>query len=178
MMHRLFVALRPPYAMRQQLLDAMGGVPNARWQQDEQLHLTLRYIGEIDRPQADDVAHALAAIDHPCPTIALAGTGSFDRKGKVHTLWAGIAADPALERLQARIERALTRLGIPPEPRIFKPHITLARINREAGPIEPFLARSAGLTSAPVTIDAFLLFESRLGGEGATYEAIARYPLR
>jgi 2'-5' RNA ligase len=177
-MHRLFVALRPPYAMRQQLLGAMGGVPNARWQQDEQLHLTLRYIGEIDRPQADDVAHALAAIDHPCPTITLSGVGSFDRKGKVHTLWAGIAADLALQRLQARIERALIEAGMPPEPRTFKPHITLARINREAGPIEPFLARNAGLASAPMAIDAFLLFESRLGSEGASYEAIARYPLR
>lgn len=177
-MHRLFVALRPPVAMRRQLLEAMGGVPGARWQADDQLHLTLRFIGEADRPRADDIANALAAVDHPMPSIALAGAGSFDRKGQVHTLWAGIAADGALRRLHDRIERALISAGLPPAQRAFKPHITLARLNRHAGPIEPFLARIAGLTSAPAKIDAFILFESRLGRDGARYEGVARYPLR
>jgi 2'-5' RNA ligase len=176
-MHRLFVALRPPRAMRAQLLDAMGGVPNARWQSDDQLHLTLRFIGEVDRPLADDIAAALGAVDRPRPTVALAGVGAFDRKGLVHTVWAGIAADEALKQLHDRIERALVRTGVPPDQRAFKPHITLARLNRQAGPVEPFLARTAGLASVPAAIDAFILFESRLGSDGASYEAIARYPL-
>lgn len=164
--------------MRRQLLEAMGGVPGARWQDDDQLHLTLRFIGEVDRPQADDIANALAVVDRPSPSIALAGTGSFDRKGQVHTVWAGIAADEALKQLHDRIERALIPAGVTPDQRAFKPHITLARLNRHAGPVEPFLARIAGLTSARAKIDAFILFESRLGHEGASYEAVARYPLR
>ena len=176
-MHRLFVALRPPRAMRAQLLDSMGGVPGARWQSDDQLHLTLRFIGEVDRPQADDIAAALGAVNRPRPTIALAGVGAFDRKGLVHTLWAGIAADEALKQLHDRVERAVVRSGRAADQRAFKPHITLARLNRQAGPVEPFLVRAAGLASAPATIDAFILFESRLGSEGASYEAIARYPL-
>lgn len=177
-MHRLFVALRPPPDMRAQLLGAEGGVPGARWQNDDQLHLTLRFIGEVDRPQADDIAVALAAIDRPRPTIALQGAGSFGRKGHVHSLWAGIAPDDALHQLHERVSRALVRAGVPPEQRAFKPHITLARLGRNAGPVEPFLARVAGLASPPVTIDAFLLFESQLGHDGAVYEAVARYPLR
>jgi 2'-5' RNA ligase len=76
------------------------------------------------------------------------------------------------------VSRALVRAGVAPEERAFKPHITLARLGRGAGSVEPFLARMAGLASPPVTIDAFILFESRLGQEGASYDAVARYPLR
>ena len=176
-MHRLFVALRPPREMRAKLLSLMGGVPGARWQSDDQLHLTLRFIGEVDAPQADDIAAALASVDRPRPTIALRGVGCFDHKGHVHSLWAGIAPDDALRQLQERVDRALGRAGIAPEQRAFKPHVTLARLGRQAGPIQPFLGRIAGLTSPPAPIDAFILFESRLGRDGASYEAIARYPL-
>ena len=177
-MHRLFVALRPPSEMRAQLLSLMGGVPGARWQSDDQLHLTLRFIGEVDAPQADDIAAALGTVDRPRPTMALKGAGSFDHKGHLHSLWAGIAPDDALRQLHERVDRALVRAGIAPEQRAFKPHITLARLGRQAGPVEPFLGRIAGLAGPPATIDAFILFESRLGHEGASYEAVARYPLR
>jgi RNA 2',3'-cyclic 3'-phosphodiesterase len=176
-MHRLFVALRPPLEMRSQLLALMGGVPCARWQDDDQLHLTLSFIGDVDRHLADDIADALAAIDRPRPTIALQGVGHFDHKSQVHAVWAGIAPDAALQQLHDRINHALLRAGAAPEQRAFKPHITLARLGRQAGPVAPFLARTAGLSSAPVTIDAFLLMESRLGHEGASYEPVARYPL-
>jgi 2'-5' RNA ligase len=176
-MHRLFVALRPPHVVREQLLDAMGGLPGARWQNDDQLHLTLRFVGDVDRPLADDIVACLGAIDRPRPTIALRGAGSFDHKGRVHSLWAGIAPDEALKQLHDRIGRALVRAGVAPEARAFTPHITLARLGRQAEPVGPFLARIAGLASAPAVIDAFILFESRLGHEGASYEAVARYPL-
>lgn len=164
--------------MRRQLLAVMGGVPGARWQEDDQLHLTLSFLGELDRPEADDVAAALAAIDHPRPTIALKGAGSFDHKGKVHSIWAGIAPDAGLKQLHDRINRALLAVGARPDQRAFTPHITLARLGRDAGPVEPFLGRIAGLSSPPVTLEAFLLFESRLGHHGASYEAVARYPLK
>jgi len=177
-MHRLFVALRPPKEMRATLLALMGGVPGARWQNDDQLHLTLSFIGEVDRHKADDIAAALTAIDRPRPTIALQGGGSFDHKGQVHSIWAGLAPDEALHQLHDRVNRALVAAGAAPEQRAFKPHITLARLGKAAGPVEPFLGRIAGLASAPVTLDAFLLFESRLGREGASYEAVGRYPLR
>ncbi|WP_442679858.1 RNA 2',3'-cyclic phosphodiesterase [Sphingomonas sp. ASY06-1R] len=177
-MHRLFVALRPPRPLRLQLLDVMGGVPGARWQTDDQLHLTLRFIGEVDGAQAEDIAVALNRIDHPQPEIVLAGVGTFDHKGHVNTLWAGIAANAALTTLHKRVDRALVTCGLPPEPRAFTPHITLARMGRHAGPVAPFLARTAALTSAPLTLDAFCLFESHLGSEGAVYDAVARYPLR
>jgi 2'-5' RNA ligase len=164
--------------MRETLLALMGGVPGARWQTDDQLHVTLSFVGEVDRPQADDIASALAALDGPRPTIALQGAGSFDHKGHVHSIWVGIALDAGLRQLRDRINRALLTAGARPEQRAFKPHVTLARLGREAGPIAPFLAGITEVASAPVTLDAFLLFESRLGHHGASYEAVARYPLR
>ena len=176
-MHRLFVALRPPPAMRTHLLAVMRGVPGARWQDDAQLHLTLRFIGEVDRHQADDIDAALGSITQPRPTIALAGVGVFDHNGRVDAVWAGVAPDPGLRALRDRVARALVAVGIAPEERAFKPHITLARLNRASGPIEGFLADAAGLASSPVTLDAFLLYESVLGREGASYNAVARSPL-
>ncbi|WP_404711661.1 RNA 2',3'-cyclic phosphodiesterase [Sphingomonas sp. MMS24-J13] len=176
-MHRLFVALRPPLAMRTYLLSRMGGVPGARWQDDAQLHLTLRFIGEVDRPQAEDIAAALGTITQPRPTITLRGSGAFDRKGKVHTLWAGVARDDGLSALYERINRALIRASVGPDERAFTPHITLARLNSAAGPVESFLARTTDLSSPPATLDAFLLYESTLGHGGPIYEAVARYPL-
>ena len=63
--HRLFVALRPPRPIRQQLLAAMHGISGARWQDDEQLHLTLRFIGEVDHHRAEDIAAALGSLYAP-----------------------------------------------------------------------------------------------------------------
>lgn len=179
-MHRLFVALRPPAAIRAQLSAAMGDVPQARWQDDEQLHLTLRFIGEVDRPQAEDVAAALGRVRADPFTVAIAGVGRFEKGGRTDAIWAGVAPREPLADLHTRVDRALGQAGIEPDRRAYLTHITLARLSRAAG-VEPaidrFLADRAALSSTPFAIDALLLYESRLGREGARYEAIARYPL-
>lgn len=177
-MHRLFVGLRPPPAIRAQLLGVMGGVTGARWQDDSQLHCTLRFIGEIERPQAEDVAIALSNIHFPPIEIALAGVGQFDSRGRPNALWAGLRPHDALAGLHKKVDQALVRCGLAPERRAYLPHITLARMNASAGTTDRFLESHAGLASVPFTFDHFLLFESTLGREGAIYEAIERYPLR
>jgi 2'-5' RNA ligase len=177
-MHRLFVGLRPPRAIREQLLGRMGGVTRARWQDDAQLHITLRFIGEIERPLAEDVAIALANI-HAAPIqVALHGVGQFDSRGRPNALWAGLHPHDALSGLHKKVDQALVRCGLAPEGRAYLPHITLARMNTGAGPTDRFLEAHAGLASQPFTLDHFLLFESTLGSEGAIYEAVERYPLR
>ena len=177
-MHRLFVAIRPPTPIRAQLLGVMGGIVGARWQDDLQLHLTLRFIGEVDSHVADDVAAALGAVRQTGFEIALDGIGKFDRRGRTDALWAGVAPHDELEKLHKKVDQALVRLGLPPEGRAYLPHITLARMNASAGRTDRFLESHAGLASAPFVFDHFLLFESTLGREGAIYEAIERYPLR
>lgn len=177
-MHRLFVGLRPPRPIRAQLLGLMGGVTGARWQDDAQLHITLRFIGEVERPRAEDLAIALANIHYPPIEVALAGVGQFERRGHPNALWAGLRPHEFLAGLHRKVDQALVRCGLPPEGRAYLPHVTLARMNASAGITDRFLETHAGLASPLFTLDHFLLFESTLGGEGAIYEAVERYPLR
>lgn len=176
-MHRLFVALRPPPAMRERLLDAMDGVDAARWQDDDQLHLTLRYIGAVERPVAEDIALALQAVHAPAFDLALNGVGQFDTGSRGRALWAGVTPHGAVSALHRKIDHALVRSGVPAERRAFLPHITVARLNRSSGPTDPFLAANAALASPPTRFDHFTLYESHLGNAGAWYEAVVRYPL-
>jgi 2'-5' RNA ligase len=176
-MHRLFVGIRPPAAIRAQLLALMGGVPGARWQSDSQLHCTLRFIGEVDRHAAEDIAIALGTVRFRAFEIALDGVGQFDSRGRPNAVWAGLRPHDALGQLHHKVDQAIVRAGQEPERRAYLPHITLARLNRGAGTTDRFLEVHAGLASAPFAVEHFLLFESSLGGEGAVYEVVERYPL-
>lgn len=176
-MHRLFVAIRPPAQIRAILLSIMGGVPGARWQDDAQLHITVRFIGEMDARNADDIAAALGQIRHAAFMAAIKGVGEFDRKGRRDALWAGVAPHENLTSLHKKTDQALVRIGFPPEKRAYLPHITLARFGRASGAIDDFGAAHAGLSSPPFSVTHFGLFESRLGSSGAHYEMIERYPL-
>jgi RNA 2',3'-cyclic 3'-phosphodiesterase len=175
-MHRLFVALKPPPKMRDALLALMGGVANARWQTGEQLHLTLRFIGEVDRHQAEDIAAALGSVHHAALTLTLEGAGQFDRKGRTDTLWVGVSPQDVVKLLHNKIDRALQRVGVAPETRAFLPHITIARFGRNAGDVGRFM-ESASVPSITSDFSEFCLYESSLGSEGPVYSIIARYPL-
>ncbi|QPC97771.1 RNA 2',3'-cyclic phosphodiesterase [Qipengyuania soli] len=177
MVPRLFIAIRPPHAIRNALLDAMQGVERARWQDDGQLHLTLRFLGETDHHRANDLASALASVSASPFALSVRGSGIFERKGTVHTLWAGVEPSEPLQRLQARIERVCQQVGFAPETRKFVPHITLARLNASAGPLAQFLARTGDLRFGEWTVDDFRLYESHLDPGGARYEPVVRYPL-
>lgn len=174
-MHRLFVAIRPPAAHREQLLALMGGVAGARWQRDDQLHLTLRFIGEVDRHRASDIADALRTIRFAPFDARIAGVGVFDRRGLIDTLWAGVQPRDPLASLHRKVDRACVAMGQPPEERAYWPHITLARFGRSGALVDPFLATHAALNSPPFTIDSFALFESRLGNNGAHYQIVEDY---
>jgi 2'-5' RNA ligase len=177
-MHRLFVALRPPHSVRQILRAAMGGISGARWQSDDQLHLTLRFIGEVDRHLAGDIHAALGGVHHGPFELALNGLGCFDRRGFPDAVWAGVTPHEQVKALHKKVDAALLRVGLPPDERAFLPHITIARMNRTAGPIGSLLEEAGGLSSAPFTVDSFALFESDLTHEAAVYSVVERYPLR
>jgi RNA 2',3'-cyclic 3'-phosphodiesterase len=177
-MHRLFVAIRPPAPMRKLLLDVMGGISSARWQTDEQIHLTLRFIGEVDRHQASDIHAALGGIHHPPFEIAFSGLGAFDQRGRPEAVWAGVTPQEPLRALHKKIDQALARVGIPPDQRAYTPHITLARLKRSSGTVGGLLEQSGGLSSPAFRIESFSLYESQLTPEGAAYTAIDTYKLR
>jgi RNA 2',3'-cyclic 3'-phosphodiesterase len=176
-MHRLFVAIRLPATVRAQLLGLMGGVAGARWLPDDQLHLTLRFVGEVDRHLAQDVDAALSSVHHPRFPIALNGLGAFERRGEPVTLWAGVAPHEPLRALHKKVDQALARVGVEPDRRAYLPHITIARLPRGAGPVGSLVERSGGVRSPAFTVDEFRLYESRLGPDGPLYSIVERYSL-
>jgi RNA 2',3'-cyclic 3'-phosphodiesterase len=174
-MPRLFVAIRPPAAICAQLIALQEGVEGARWQDDEQLHITLRFIGDADARTGEDIVDTMRSIRAAPFEIALRGTGSFDHRGRIGTLWAGVAPHEPLAHLHRKIDHALVRIGLPPEGRAYLPHITLARGRVASASI--FLATHADLTSAAFAVTHFALFESTLGSEGARYSVVERWAL-
>jgi 2'-5' RNA ligase len=176
-MHRLFVGIRPPPQIRDLLIDAMDDSSDFRWQDEEQLHLTLRFVGEVDRPTADDLAAALGAIRSAPFAIRVQGVGRFEQRNS-GALWAGVEPKAPLATLAAKIERACQTVGLDPERRAFHPHITLARWKgRRSHEVADFLERRGDLGSEPFAVTEFILFESRLSRHGAHYEEAATYPL-
>ena len=176
-MHRLFVAIRPPEPIRDLLIDAMDDSPDFRWQEDEQLHLTLRFVGEVERPVANDLAGTLSRIRSDRFELGIADVGRFEQRNS-GALWVGVEPKEPVAALAAKVERACQSAGLEPERRAFHPHITLARWKgRRAREIARFLERTRGLASAAFPVTDFILFESRLSRHGAHYEAVASYPL-
>lgn len=175
-MHRLFVAIRLPEDIRDLLIDATNEDAAFRWQSDEQLHLTLRFVGEVERPIADDLAVALATLRSEAFELRLSGLGSFDHRG-AGTLWSGVEPKEPVRALAARIERLCQSVGLPPERRAFTPHITIARwTGPRSRQARAFLAGRT-IASPPFAVTAITLYESRLSRHGAHYEAVAEYPL-
>jgi len=176
-MHRLFVAIRPPQEIRDLLIDAMDDSPALRWVGDEQLHLTLRFIGEVERPLADDVAAALGRIRSPAFELAVKGVGRFEQRNG-GALWAGVEPRAPVAELAAKVKRACLAAGLEPERRAFYPHITLARWNRRnAEAVTDFERRHADLASPCFSVDEFVLFKSHLSRHGPHYEVVAAYRL-
>ena len=176
-MHRLFVAIRPPEAIRDLLIDAMDDSPELGWVKDDNLHLTLRFIGEVERPLADDIAAALGRIRAAPFALSLDGIGRFDRRTG-GALWAGVAPKAPIAALAVKVERVCTAAGVPPERRAFHPHITLARFHRRSAAFaEALTARNRALASPPFEVTEFILYQSHLSRHGAHYEAVARYEL-
>jgi 2'-5' RNA ligase len=175
-MHRLFVALRPPEPVRDLLIDAMEGA-DLRWQDDEQLHLTLRFIGEVERPLANDLAATLSSIAFPSFELAIQSVGRFDH-GRRGALWAGVKPKEELKLLAGKIERACQSVGIEPERRAYHPHITLARWSGGKPNLANWLESNSALRSEPWLVHEFILYESRLGQSGAHYERVLSVPLR
>lgn len=179
MTHRLFVAFRPPPDIRDRLIDIMGGVAGARWQSDAQLHLTLRFIGDVDHRALDDVALLLSGIRFAPFEVRLSGAGYFDTRGEGSPLWAGVAPVEPLAALHKKVDQAVQRAGLESEHRAYRPHITVARLNRvSAQERNDWVVRHTRLSSDPFAIDHVALYESRLGHGGAHYEELLRVDAR
>jgi 2'-5' RNA ligase len=174
---RLFVALPIPQIVAQEIMLIQGGVPGARWQTREQLHLTLRFIGEVDGREAAMLDDALAGIEAPGFDLQLHGVGQSGRR-QPHALWTGLRKSEALEHLQHKVDNAIRRVGQPQDVHKFAPHVTVARLrNPETAKMIEWLTHHALFTSAEFRVGAFNLYSSLLTTDGSVYAVEREYPL-
>ena len=177
-MIRLFVALPLPAAIRERLTGLGGGVPGARWTEFENLHLTIRFIGEVENGLLPDIDTALAGVSAPAFDLVLDGVGQFGSGSRSRILWAGVERNDALFHLNQKVESALVRAGLPPEERRYSPHVTLARLrNSPQERIGRFIQDRGLFRAGPIPIAHFTLFESRPGRSGVVYDPLRDYPL-
>lgn len=177
---RLFVGIALPETIRARIECLESGIPGAKWVRPENLHITLRFIGEVDGGAANDIDAALAAVKARAFALTFSGLGCFDRKGKVHTLWVGIERSEPLMRLRAKIESALVRARLEPERRKFKPHAAIARMRNglaRTHKIGAYLEANNRFAAGPFEVDRFILYRSHLGRDAPHYEVLAEYPL-
>jgi len=178
-MLRLFVGIPFPPALKLRLSALCAGVPGAKWVDPANFHLTLRFIGEVGEDLATDIDAALARLTAPPFVLQLAGTGVFGNGGMPRSLWVGVERNPPLAALRDKIEQALIRAGLPPEPRKFSPHVTLARLKHAAPDrIAAFLSASAQFRAEPLAVDSFSLVASLQSKAGSVYEDQADYRLQ
>ena len=177
-MHRLFVAIRPPAPVREALSCLMEGIEGARWQDDDQLHLTLRFIGEVETRVAEDIASALSSVQSPPLDLHVKGIGTFERRGRADTLWAGVTPREGLLALHKKIDHMIVGCGLPPEPRTYAPHITLARLGRAQRGLPEFVVRHSAFDGGSFTAEEFGLYTSEIAKDGARYECVSRYNFR
>ena len=149
-----------------------------RWSRVDAIHLTLRFLGDVDADR-DVVARrgwARAVRGHGPFELRLGSLGSFPERGRPRILWAGIERNPALVALASSLESAARDVGFADETREFRPHLTLARARRgkrAALPKEVF----AALVAPAFAVSELILFQSVLHSGGARYTALERYRL-
>ncbi len=172
------MALPIPDAVAAPLMLLQGGVPGARWQAREQLHITLSFIGEVDGADKRAIEDALAAIDAPAFELQLHGVGQFGNR-QPHSLWAAVRPNTLLDHLQRKVDAAVRRVGVPPDAHKFTPHVTLARLRHpDNDKVIGWLQEHALATSREFTVEGFCLYSSKLTSDGSIYRVEQDYPLR
>ncbi|MHB2207264.1 RNA 2',3'-cyclic phosphodiesterase [Methylobacterium sp. CM6257] len=177
-MPRLFTGLAVPPEIADALKAYQGGLPGARWIEPGDFHVTLRFLGDVEATVADDVVEALGEMRaRPLLTVTLDGLGIFGG-GKPRALYASVGPNPDLIDLQAEQERLMRRAGAEPERRKFTPHVTLARLRRDATPEAAAIYLSQAPVFAPLSfaVDCVTLFSARESTGGGPYLAEAEFP--
>ena len=176
-MPRLFIGLELPGEVASLLHSLRGGLPGARWVDPADYHITLRFIGDVNRRTAREIEDELAEIGREAIPLSLNGIDVFGGD-KPHTLYAAIAPNRALATLQGECDACLRRLGIKPETRKFTPHIALARLRGTSVlDLADYLTDRAHLPPLRFTIERFALFSAREPFGGGPYIVEAAYPL-
>jgi RNA 2',3'-cyclic 3'-phosphodiesterase len=178
-MPRLFTGIEIPAELRAEIARLKVPLPGGgRWTEPENLHLTLRFVGDIDKPQAREFADRLADIEVDAFELRLAGLGTFGGN-EPRSVFSGVEPSPALEALARANDRAARLAGLPPDGRQFKPHVTLARLKfATAAEVARVLQRIGAFRSEPFFVARFVLFSAKPKTGGGPYVAEEAFSLR
>lgn len=180
---RLFVAISLTTEVRgsfSALLEELRPLaPRAKWVQVENLHLTLKFLGEVAPAKLDPIRSPLSAIrSESGVTLECRGLGFFPNDRNPRVFWAGVEASPNLKPLAAKIDIAMNKLGFPLETRAFAPHLTLARFNEPVMPpkFRAGVAEKSTLNFGSLKAAEFHLVQSKLKSTGAEYTILQSFP--
>lgn len=177
-MTRLFIAINLPPDIRSYIKSLGYGIPGARPVPEEQIHLTLHFLGAVEGTLFKDIRESLLEVKKDPFTLQINGVGHFPPRGKPRVIWAGVTPTEGIIRLHKCVGKQLLACGVSLEKRKFSPHITLARLhNSPLHRVSAFLAGNSFLSSPPFTVDSFHLFSSQLGRNGALHTLEESYPL-
>jgi 2'-5' RNA ligase len=177
-MIRLFIAIAIPEAIKREIAGLGRSIPQARPVPIEQMHLTVKFIGEVEGSRLLDIQSVLAEISRPQFSLCLHGVGTFPPRGTPRVLWAGVQPLDSLLALHRAIEGKLAEIAIPREKQKYSPHLTLARLNNSPlKHLQHFLAGNAFLRTPEFPVTAFNLHKSQLTSGGAKHRLIESYPL-
>lgn len=174
---RLFAAVDLPDEFRFRLAGLKRDFPGIRWTLSENMHLTLRFIGEVGRQEADAARNALRATRVAPFSLCLHGLGVFERRHQT-VLWAGLGFSAPLVKLKRQVDTLLAdAIGLAPERGRYAPHVTLSRMR--TGVVADLHERIAGYGFAgeSFAVESFTLFHSVLSPAGAAYFPLELYPL-
>jgi RNA 2',3'-cyclic 3'-phosphodiesterase len=178
-MPRLFTGIEIPAEVREEIARLAVPLPGgSRWTDPADLHLTLRFVGDIEKPQAQEFADNLESIDLDAFELRLSGLGVFGGN-EPRSIWAGVEDSPALEALARANDRAARSAGLPPDGRQFKAHVTLARVKyASADEVARVLQRLGAFRSAPFIVSRFVLFSAKPKTGGGPYAVEEAFNLR
>ena len=180
---RLFVAIAIPDEIRLALAafvnELRTAAPQAKWVRADNLHVTLKFLGETDSAKLSQVQAELAAIrSRQAVTLSFHGLGFFRNEQRPRVFWVAIEASPNVAPLAADIDRAMHRLGFPLEERAFTPHLTLARFDPPGLPrnLQGAVQQNQSRGFGSLTAAEFQLIESKLKPSGAEYTTLQSFP--
>lgn len=174
---RLFSAIATPDEIAHELELFRGGLPEARWVDPADFHVTLGFFGEIDRHVADELAQALSEIDMPPVDLQLTGLGVFGAE-RPHAIVALAERTPALLSLEAAHRAIMQRLGIGDQVRKYTPHVTLGRMRRvTAGEVAAWMSQQPAFRPLGWRADRFAVYSSRTSRGGGPYVAEVTFRL-
>jgi 2'-5' RNA ligase len=177
-MPRLFIAVDLPDTIQANLETMFFGIPGARWVAPDQLHLTVRFIGDVGGALSLDIKDTLEEVSISPFDIQLKGIGHFPPRGAPRVIWAGLSKSEQLQILRKKIDSALQKTGVKAEKRKFSPHITIARLkNSPLQKVANFLSGNSMFSQGPFQVDDFKLYSSTLTPKGAIHTVERVYPL-